>query len=215
MKPVRDVPLVEAAKILDCKPRGMRNLVGRGMPHVMGKVPKGGGRRPILVNMKEIQAWGEKNNAKAFRAPVKKIKPTELPPQGNPDPVAPEQAKYGIEAELERYRKVTYRAYLDHALAIKGADATSIRLTGKAYREATKQLAELEKQVDHGKEIRAEIQEEFNRAMAEWHVPLRSLLDAAPRALATRFDGCAAAKAEVVVRDWIDKELLPMMERTK
>jgi len=212
---LRDVPLQKAAALFGCTARVMRMFVKKGMPHAMGKRPKRGGKRPVVVNLKEVESWGLEHDVRALREPMA-TKPQHVPqlaaaPAETKDPK--KLPEFGIAAELVRMRKVVFHLYQQFVMATKAGDDKRVRVTNRNYMDACKQLTDMEKVADARKELERQVRDELATFVSNWIVPIRSMLDAMPRTLAPRFSPCESSKAERTLRDEIENKLLPMMAR--
>jgi hypothetical protein len=125
----------------------------------------------------------------------------------------PRKIEFGILAEVQRVRRVVYRAYQGVVLASKTNDPQAVRVATREYRELCDQLTRMEKAADARKEIEGELRSDFEGYVSRWAIPIRAYLDSLPRTMAPRFAPCDPGKAEKELRAEIEGKLLPMMAK--
>jgi hypothetical protein len=119
----------------------------------------------------------------------------------------------GLDGAIDRLRameRTTYQLYVD---AHENKSSESEQLRARLHADVVQHLIKAEGIVDVRKAVVAEEQSKVLTDLTAWAEPVRALIDQMPRSLAMRCNVTDPGTAEAALREWVLKELYPMMAR--
>jgi hypothetical protein len=211
------ITIVEAAKLFGCSTDGLRDWIKRGMPATK-EVKKGTGKSgapKLLIDPEVARHWMIENKVRTFfKSEAKQAEPV---PATAPKPAAVEAVKTniapGVDGAVDRLRQIELRAFSDYVRARNAGDVVSQRSHMRLHSDAVKRMLEAESEVDKRKVIEAEERTKMQEALVAWWEPVRALLEQMPRALSSRCNTNDPSAAEAALRDWVNAQLYPMLNR--
>ena len=179
------------------------------------------------LDLAEVEAWAiYRKRGPALRHMVKAerdaragTKPT------TPDPVAQTRAELaaitaamehpeGITGAIARLRAMEKSAFGLFADAHRANDAEAELTRSKLHSDITGHLLKAESLRDQTAELDAACWADVQKSLVSWAEPIRALLLTAPRYLAARVNPPDPSNAEAALRDFINGELFPALNRT-
>jgi hypothetical protein len=211
------ITIVEAAKLFGCSTDGLREWIKRGMPATK-EVKKGTGKSgapKLLIDPEAARHWMIENKVRTFfKSAAKQAEPV---PATAPKPAAVEAVKTniapGVDGAVDRLRQIELRAFSDYVRARNAGDVVAQRSHMRLHSDAVKRMLEAESEVDKRKAVEGEVWSQVEQALTAWSEPVKALIEQMPRALAARCNVGDPAAAEVALRDWVNGQLYPMMNR--
>lgn len=95
----------------------------------------------------------------------------------------------------------------------KRPDLLNMRANQQLFIDACDAVVKLRKQIADEDALRRALADEYNTAVRQLLAPLAAQLHTMPRALAQRANPPDPHTAELTLRDWVEKQILPMMSR--
>jgi len=210
-----------------------RNLK-HGLPHSFAKRPPGvtSGRPRMIIPKAKADAWMAANsqrvisniNTKATAVPTASAPPKMLP-------AAPPKVEYEsedeefrarlsqlrmleletLEVNLPRAREAVSQSYGLWLQACQAGDQTLIAARLRNYTESLRVVHDLEKLRDVRIDLYNKILNELVQSFKDWAERARTLLDAMPKAMASRVNPQNTALAEAELQRWINETFLPVV----
>lgn len=119
----------------------------------------------------------------------------------------------GVDGALSRLRMLEKEAYRVYLESLKSDNVVHQQIRLKLHSDITQHLFKAENILDYRKQVRAEVWSEMEHAWTKWSEPVKALIDQMPRAISTRCNVTDPSIAEVALREWVNGQLYPVMNR--
>ena len=207
--------ITATARALGRERKTIHNWLRAGCPHH--------NRR---LDLAEVKAWAiHRKHGPALRHMVKAERDARAgtkPPA--PDPGAQTRAELaaitaamehpeGITGAIARLRAMEKSAFGLFADAHRANDAEAELTRSKLHSDITGHLLKAESLRDQTAELDRACWADVQKSLVAWAEPIRGLLSQAPRYLSARVNPLDPATGEAALRDWINGELFPALNR--
>lgn len=195
--------------------RGTLNRCKRlGCPHHFGK-----------FDVEEVKAWRLTRSAgpsiKNANKELREQEPTPGTAKALTQDVRDELAELskalehgeGIDGALQRLRCMEREAYRAYLVAHEQNNVIHQQIRLKLHSDITQHLLKAESLIDVRTQLSAEVWSEVEQELVRWSEPVRALIDQMPRSMASRCNVSDPAQAESALRDWVNGQLYPMLNR--
>jgi hypothetical protein len=207
------ISVQDAATMFSASKRGVEEWIRAGMPAQKVKQKKGAPR--WMVDVEGARTWLIEKNVRTFiKSEVAQSEQTPKAP-AEVKPAEPSKVNItpGVGGAVERLRQIELRAFSDYVRARNAGDVLGQRAHMKLHSEAVRRMLEAEDVSGQLAEIRSQEQARAIADMTAWAEPVKALIDQMPRSVAIRCNVTDPATAEAALREWVLKELYPIMAR--